>query len=282
MMTRILYSDNGVLTDLSSKLDDYNSGSETLTINAAQDAIFIGAYYPFNSKFFKITDRVDDPDALPAPIVYDPMNPTIEYWTGSNGWESAVEIIDETNGFKNSGFLSFVPNKNNSWSREDSTEIPELLGKTIYDLFWMKLTFSDDGDLELKWIGELFSNDNDLGSEFPDLLRSQTLDSFKTGKTSWEEQHIIAAKVLVDDLKSRKIISFKEQILDRKEFTLASVQKCASLIYNSFGDDFLEQKKECENEYSKRIKKDVYNVDKNETAVVDVKNLTARQGMFYR
>ncbi len=271
MMTRILFSDNGVLADISTALDDYKNGTKALTIKASEDCIYIGAYYPFNSKFFKMS-VVATVESIPS----------VKYWTGSNGWKDAVEVIDETNGFKNNGFISWTPNRDNGWSREDTDDISELNSKMIYDLFWMKLSFSADTVINFSWIGELFSNDDDLGAEFPDLMRTQTLDSFETAKTNWEHQHVIAGKIIVDDLKSKKIISHKEQILDRKELTLASVQKCASIIYSSFGDDFENNKKNCELEYQKRIKKDIFNIDKDETALPTVQTLSIRQGRLYR
>ena len=271
MMTRIIFSKAGVLSDLSTTLDDYKAGSSALTVVAADDFLLIGAYYPFNSKYFKL-------GVVASAITV----PSVQYWTGSNGWEDAVEVIDETNGMKNSGFISWTPNKDNSWCRDDSDEITELTGKTIYDLFWIKMKFSVNATMTLDWVGELFSNDTDLGAEFPDLLRTQTLDSFETGKTTWEHQHVIAAKVLIDDLKSKKIISHKEQILDRKEFTLPCVQKCASIIYSSFGDDFIDNKKECDIEYAKRINKDIFNIDRTETALPNPIDMTMRQGRLYR
>ena len=45
MMTRVLFSDNGVLSDKSTTLDDYKNGQSALTIDASEDAIYIGAYY---------------------------------------------------------------------------------------------------------------------------------------------------------------------------------------------------------------------------------------------
>lgn len=266
MMTRVLFSDNGTIFDLSSTLDDYKNGSSELEVVASEDAIYIGAYHPFNSKFFKVKT---------APTLS--MEPTVKYWTGSNGWKDAVEVIDETNGLKTSGHITWTPNKDHGWTREDTTKITELSSKTIYDLFWLKITFSIDETVELSWIGELFSSDDDLGAEFPDLLRTQTLDSFETGKTNWEHQHVIAGKLLIDDLMSKKIINFKEQLLNRKEFTLASVQKCASIIYSSFGDDYIDNKKECDIEYKKRINKDIFNLDKQESAQVTVSSIVERQ-----
>lgn len=280
MLTRVLFSDNGVLSDISTELDDYKNGSKSLSIVAAEDAIYIGAYYPFNAKFFKIDSRNDV--VGPPAVVYSPMIPVIKYWSGSNGWKSAVEVIDETNGLKQSGFISWTPNKDFSWSREDSNDVAELSSKTIYDLFWIKLTFSVDGTVNFKWVGEMFSNDSHLGAEFPDLLRSQTLTSFESGKTDWEHQHVIAAKVIIDDLKTKKIISHKEQILDRREFTLAAVQKCASIIYSSFGDDYIDNKKACDAEYAKRINKDIFNVDKEETAIPTTMTIAQRQWRFTR
>lgn len=271
MITRILFSDNGVLNDLSVKMADYNQGNQSLAITATEDYLYIGAYYPFNAKFFKMKTV--------ATIV---SNPTIEYWTGSSGWKEAVEVIDETGGFKNNGFITLVPNKDYGWIREDTSRITALYSKVIYDLFWLRIKFSADTVIDLEWIGELFSNDYDLGAEFPDLLRSQTLDSFKTGKTDWEEQHVIAAKVIIDDLKAKKIINFKEQILDRKELTLASVQKCAALIYSSFGDDYADNRKDAELEYQKRLKKDIFNIDTNESATITPEGQKARQGFLVR
>lgn len=271
MMTKVLFSDNGVLEDISVKMSDYNQGNQSLTIKASEDYLYIGAYYPFNSKFFKMKTV-----ATVASV------PSIEYWTGSNGWKSAVEVIDETSGFKNNGFVSLVPNRDNGWTRDDTSMISELKTKVIYDLFWLRIKFSVDTVIDLEWIGEIFSNDYDLGGEFPDLLRAQTLDSFKTGKTDWEEQHIIAARVIVDDLKAKKIINFKEQILDRKELTLASVQKCAAIIYSSFGDDYADQRKDAELEYQKRLKKDIFNIDTEESAIVTPQSQTFRQGYLVR
>lgn len=271
MITRVFFSDNGILSDLSQKLDDYKIGDSSLVIKAAEDSLLIGAYYPFNSKFFKI-------GAASSAVSV----PSVQYWSGSNGWADSVEVIDETGGFKASGFISWTPDKDKGWMREDSDEIALLTGKVIYDLFWMKISFSADCTVTLDWIGELFSNDNDLGAEFPDLMRTQTLTSFETGKTSWEHQHVIAGKVLIDDLKSKKIISHKEQILDRKEFTLAAVQKCASIIYSSFGDDYIDNKKECDIEYKKRIDKDIYNIDKDESARVTPQTLESRQWRLTR
>lgn len=270
-MNRVIFSDNGTLTDISAKLDDYNSGNQSLTITAAEDYLYIGAYYPFNSKYFKLKT-----------VATNVAVPTIEYWTGSSGWAQAVEVIDETGGFKNSGYISWVPNKDNGWTREDTNKITALYSKVIYDLFWMRVKFSADTVIDFEWIGEVFSNDFDLGAEFPDLVRTQTLDSFSTGKTNWEHQHVIAAKVVIDDLKAKKIINFKEQILDRKELTLASVQKCAAIIYSSFGDDYADQRKEAELEYQKRLKKDIFNIDTNESAIISPETKTFRQGYLVR
>lgn len=271
MMTRVLFSDNGVLSDLSVEMNDYAQGTKSLTITAAEDYLYIGAYYPFNSKFFKM--------ATVATVL---SVPSIEYWTGGNGWKSAVEVIDETGGLKKNGFITWTPNKDHGWSREDTSKITALNSKVIYDLFWMRIKFSVNTVIDFSWIGEIFSNDSDLGAEFSDLLRSQTLDSFKTGKTDWEEQHVVASKVIIDDLKARKIINFKEQILDRKELTRASVQKCAAIIYSSFGDDFADQRKECELEYQKRLKKDIFNIDTNESAITSPVAQTFRQGYLVR
>jgi hypothetical protein len=271
MMTRFLHSDNGTIVDYSTDVADYDSTYAALTCAAAEDYVYIGAYYPFNSKYLKLTTV-----AASGPTM------SIEYWSGSNGWKTAVEVIDETKKLSQSGFLTWTPNKFYGWSRYDTTYIPELATVTIYDLFWMRIKFSAGVTFSVQWLGELFSSDDNLSAEYPDLMTTQCLTAFKAAKTSWEEQHVIAAKVVIDDMKLKKIISFKEQILDRRELTLAATSKCAEIAYNAFGDDFVDQRDSARKEYLMRIKKDIFNVDLDQTARPTELTQTMRQGRFER
>lgn len=275
--TRVFYSDNGTLTDLTTDLADYHANSYEFTdFVATQDYLYIGNIAPFNHFYLK----VDSPSSVDT-------NLTVTYWDG-NSWESVVELIDETNAFKNSGFIYFVPDRNSCWHSEDTNStgnsIEGLTSIVVYDKYWIRVAIASDptDSMSFKWIGQKFSNDNDLGSEFPDLLRTNTLDAFESGKTDWEEQHVRAAEILVSDLISKNIIFSKNQLLDRRSFTLAAVAKTAEIIYRSFGDDYLDQVNSSRILYNERLNKSIYDIDLNSDGILNKKEMGVRQGFFSR
>lgn len=275
--TRLFYSDNGSLTDWTISVGDYKSGTVTFSFNPAQDYIYIGNNAPFNHFYLKMGSTVN---ASNATI-------TIEYWDG-NSWQEVIETIDETEGFSQSGFISWVPDKNSVWHRsntnQDGQSITGLTSLSIYDLYWarIKVTGTVDASLEIKWLGQKFSDDNDLGAEYPDLVRSATKTAFEAGKTDYEEQAIRASEVIIQDLIKHNIIWSKNQVLDREEFKLASVCKTAEIIYNAFGDDYLDQKQQSRQEYDSRFKKLIFSVDRNEDGQLSVGEMQSRMGFVTR
>jgi hypothetical protein len=273
--TRIIYGDNGTLSDWTTSLNVYAQGSETFTFVAAEDFIYIGQIAPFNHFYVKLST----PSTASTTM-------SIQYYSGSS-WENAVEVLDETDGFKQSGFVSFVPSRSQGWVRQDTSgggTITALSSVEIYDKYWARIKFSADLDAStvLSWIGNKFSDDNDLAAEYPDLVRSNVLTAFKSGKTDWEEQHVKAADLIISELVRKKIIYAKGQILNKETFLLPSVPKVAEIIFNSFGDDYGDNRKSARNEYEKRINKSIYDVDLNEDGRLDVGEVDFRQGFMRR
>jgi hypothetical protein len=259
MNYRALFSDNGTLSDFSVALNEYSTKTKLFDYTTAQDALYLGARVPFNHLYFKLSS---------LNLVASTM--TVQYWNGSS-WESAVELFDETQGFTQSGFMQFTPNKNVSWMIADSANVTGITSATIYDRYWIKITFSATmtGTTALDWIGNLFSDDQDLAAEYPDLARSTVMTSFAAGKTSWQEQSVKAAAVLVQDLINKGVLKNGSQILDWREFTLASVQKTAEIIFHAFGDDYVDQEISARKEYNERLSKAFYRIDRNENAKED-------------
>ena len=275
MDRRFIYSNNGTLSDYSVQLENYHSGSLTCTLVAAEDAIYIGSRLPFNHLYFKVDTANSNASVM-----------SISYYSG-NGWTSVVDIIDETSSggksLAQSGFVTWTPNKNTGWHREDTENITALSDVTIYDLYWLKISFSADlsADVDLSWCGQIFADDNDLGSEYSDLARSAMISAFETGKTTWQEQHVTAAQVIVQDLIGKGLIIEKEQILERNDFKLAAVSKCAEIIYGGLGDDYKDNKEAARNEYRSRLGKILPKVDKDRNAIEnDYERYT--QGGLYR
>jgi hypothetical protein len=275
MHNRVLYSDNGTFSDYTVNLNKFRTGEESFNFVAAEDYIYIGSWAPFNHLFFKMGSTVNANN----------VNISIEYWEGNN-WESVVEIFDETNGLQQDGFITWVPNQDEKWFSEDTEDMNNsgLQTRTIYDRYWLRISF--DGDLtagtSLKWLGQKFSDDNDLADEFPQLLKTEYLTGFESGKTDWEEQHVAAAQIMIQDIKNSKQINFDGQILAKEDFKRASVQKVAELVYNTFGEDFREEKVIARTEYWERLKKVRPAIDKDKDAIVDRSEKKAVTGFMSR
>lgn len=260
MNKRILFSDNGTITDWTMALNNFNGSSKTMPYTTGQDYLYIGSKLPFNSLYIKL-------DSLNAVTTADMA---VEYY--ANGWKSVVELTDETAGFTNSGHITFVPNRDSVWEKKAySNEVTGLSSVTIYDQYWLRISFdaSLTSTTSIKWIGVLFSDDNDLACEFPDLIKSDVLYSYRPGKTDWQEQHVRAAELIEGDLINKGIIDGSESILSRDWYRNASVQKTAEIIFSAFGDDYTDQRSRAREEYGLRLVKRLARVDKNENAAED-------------
>lgn len=276
-MKRVIYSDDGVLSDLTYPLMDFYSSTQAFSFVAADDNLYIGSLLPFNNVYIGMGSVVNATASVMS----------IKIWDGS-AWNSAVEVYDGTSSggksLAQSGIVRFVPNKDKSWSMEDTTTITELSGVTIYDRYWIQLSFSADltANVALNWIGNIFSTDSDLDAEFPDLVRSNVMVAFKTGKTNWNDQHQLAAIIIEKDLISKGKIQNSNQILTIEDLTLAAVQKVAAIIYNALGDDYTDQFIAAEKEYRVRLSKSYVKVDTNGDARLSPLENNVKVGRLYR
>lgn len=270
MENRIIFSDDGTLSDFTVNLNDYFSGTSSIaSLVATEDALYIGSRFAFNHIYCKISAANDQASVM-----------SIATWDGSN-WNAVAEVFDQTSSsgatLAQSGYITWVPDKNKHWAQDDTQsstggeQITDLGGANIYDHYWIKITFSADlgASTALSWLGYKFTDDNDLGTEFPDLVRSATLTGFESGKTDWEEQHVLCAKLLIDDLIKNKIILSGKQLLEREIFKGASVQKCAEVIYGGLGDDYKDDRNDAKKEYEKRLQKGNYLIDRDEDGFLD-------------
>lgn len=274
MNNRILYSNNGTIEDLSVALNNYASGTKAISFVASEDAIYIGSRLPFNHIYFKLSS----PSSTSVSM-------SVQYYDGT-AWVNTVELIDETSGFSSSGFVQFTPDRQKNWMMRSTNYAGEsVLGLTsvvVYDLYWVKVTFSGDFDATLAWVGNLFSNDSDLGVEYPDLVRPSTIANYKPGKTNWEEQHVRAAQILIDDLVNKNVICGAGQILDWREFTNASIHKVAEFAFNAFGDDYIENVVSARKEYNERLSRRLNRIDRNNDAVETASEHHQTLGYFTR
>lgn len=271
--TRVIYSDNGTLSDLTNDLHEYRTGIAVIPFVAAEDYLYVGNIAPFNHFYMTFATANTQSTTM-----------TVEYWGGKT-WHPVVELIDGTNGFQQDGFVEFTPDRDAAWIWQDTDDgVDGLTSITIYDKYWVRVKFNNDMDAgtSISWLGQKFSDDDDLRSEFPDLVRSNVLTAFEAGKTTWEEQHVRAAELIIKDLINKKVIFSKDQVLERDTFRLASVSKTAEMIYSSFGDDYLDQVRAARSEYTNRMKSSVFDVDLNQDGELSRGELRTRQGFMFR
>lgn len=232
--------------------------------------IYIASDFPFNSIYFKL----GTPNAIPA-------NMKIEYF--GNNWSEVVELRDDTHGFTQNGHIEFTPNRNAGWTMAlESSQAG--ISKVVYQKYWTRISFDVNltAATSLEFVGNKFSDDTDLFSEYPIFDDANFMNAFRIGKTNWEEQHVKASELIIQDLKKKSVILGAEQILDRAKFIGASVCKVAEILFSAFGNDYVEQRKNAEKEYGKRLDLSQYSVDSNNNALLEKSEIISNQGWLSR
>jgi len=275
-MNRILFSDNGTLSDMSVDLENFNYGVTAITYTKDEDYIYLGSMHPFNGFYFH-----------PSVANATPVAITVEHWDGTE-FIDAVDVIDETNSLGEPGYINFTPSQRKSWSREDTVDssgnkrIDELSTVFIYNQYWARISFSETISFSLKYVGHKFSNDTDLFIEYPEFNNLKLLNAIESGKTDWNLQNIRASRLLIEDLISRNVISYGTQILDRRKFMTSNLHGAASLIFKSLGRDYSDELSGAVKDYESRISKGNYSVDQNSNATLDIAETKSRMGRLFK
>ena len=283
MKPKVIFSANGTLTDFSVEMNDYFARTAAIPLAVTTDYLYIGSYFPFNHFYLKVNSANAVTSVLSA-----------HYWDNTRTWRAVSLLTDETlsagKTLAQNGYVSWNPDPQYSWSKEDTVDsagtalVTGLGNIKLYGFYWLRLKVSATvtSTTKLEWLGHRFSVDNDLGSEYPDLVTSATMTAFKSGKTDWEEQHIRVAELIVKDLKRIKALNSGSQILDWEDFKLASVSKLAEIIYSAFGSAHKEQKDEALVEYKKRFNGITAKIDENANAQVDEAEKNIKSVVLFR
>ena len=269
---RVLYSDNGVVTDRTISMNDFRSRTMLLPAIAGEDHLYVGTDLPFNALYFDVVTA----NTLPSNI-------TIEVWTGT-AWETALDILDYTASdagasLSESGHVVFNLEKNScNWAKEcDSKDVDGLAGTRVQNMYWMR--YSWDADLsaptELNYIGYKFSDDSDLFCHYPDLNNSQFLCAFDkdpgdaSDKADWDEQSFAAAQAIIMDLRRRGIVCSEKQIMDHKLYTEASIHKTAAIIFAGLGGSQVDEYQRALLRYDAAMDLKNYGIDTNANGSLD-------------
>lgn len=275
--TRVLVEDDGSLTDVSFDVTNLNQDTVTLPNVSSEDAIFVGRTLPWNHLYFDVATANDQASIM-----------TVQAWNGRE-WVSVVNLLDGTNDgtglFEKSGISFWINDKREVWQKEDTDAISDLSSVTIYGMYWLKITFSADinASTSIRYIGQKFSRDSDLELMYPELLLAGSLAAFKSGKTSWDDQHILAAQIISEDLKNTfDVYVNSSQVLDWEQFRVASTHLVASMAFRAYGDDFKDNFNQAIKDYKIAFEKAKPKFDLNKNARIDDGERLGQAGVFRR
>lgn len=276
---RIIWSDNAVLKDLSVELNDLTALNYAIPFTAAQDKLYIGSDLPFNHRHFVIATSGANAVA---------SVPTVEIWNG-NSWVSAVDVLDltATSGatLARNGIIAWTTDRNEAWGKEETTEdIAALSTLKIYNMYWVRISFSANftSTTSLAYVGHKFAADADLGLYYPDLTTTEVKSAFTSGKTTWDDQHIMAAEEIIRYLRKKDIVRSRNQILDWEQFNNCAIHKVAEIIYSSFGKDYEDNRKLADAKFMKAINLGIFQVDRNEDGKLDPQEQVKFYGLVRR
>lgn len=261
---RVIFFDDSLntFTDYTRQINDWNNAQTVALVVEPEDYIYIASFLPFNHKYFQFatasaSDRV----------------PIIEMLNAPAEWSESVDQIDYTRSMRASGVLQWTPNIDKNWGlvSESSRDIAALAnGPTIYQSYWLRISFAATATFTLDYVGQLFSSDLDLYQEYPILQNSNILSGWKSGKTTWLDQHLLAAQYVSKTLIARDLAISNNQILDISSLRSPAVHKTAQIIFSGLGAKNYEAEiKQATVNFEKAMNQDKFRIDKNANARVD-------------
>lgn len=277
--SRTLVKSSSSLIDLSKEVSQVDGDGKAVTL-VSGDYLYLGSDLPFTQRYFRLGAVVNS-----AAGTLD----KVEIWDGRE-WKEAVDTQDWTEqGGKTlarSGFISWVTPKNVSWALESSTENMDGSGLEslhIYEKHWVRISFAGSltAAIVLKYVGYCFSDDQKLRLIFPDLLKDEVLEAFESGKTDWEDQHILASDEVVRYLARNRELITADQIMNWQRFSMAAAYKCAELAYTAFpSDDLEDMRKRAESGFYRAINQTFKEIDRNEDGHAQPKERRSTSGFF--
>lgn len=249
---RIIWSDNGVIKDITNSVTGPLATGLIMDVKAATDKIYVGSILPFNHLFFDFQTVNNEASTI-----------TAEFWDGTQ-WVSMVDVVDETNGWFNHGKITWTVPRETSWVRElDSFDVSGLETTVIYNFYWLRLSFSADikNTTHPKFVGHRYSSDSDLFTFYPDLQQTALMEQYETGKVDWNTQCLMATEACLAYLKAKDIIKADSSILRPDILKVAAVHKTAEIIYAAFGEAYKNDKIEAKKSFEDAINLKFFQTD---------------------
>lgn len=275
---RVIYGDNGTLTDYS--LDNQNHASTVPSaLVTGEDYIYIAKYWPFNNFYIQVNTANDVASTM-----------SIEHWDGSQ-WRQAVDVLDGTKSstasLAQNGIVQFTPDKDYSWNVVDDTSRTqntptELRTLKIYDMYWIRISFNASlkAGSKLNTISYAFTRHQQLTNL--DVTVNDYLTAFGAGKTSWDNEIMTASEQVLDHMRFMGTLRHEGQIIRFDTVSMATDYKTLSLIYSQLGVSYKDKRDYFEEMFRKTIGSGALTIDKNNDARVDKQEINSTTSFMVR
>lgn len=217
-------------TETTKSTNTINSDALAFVIGVA-NTFYIGYQYKFASRYIHM-----------GTVNTNTVTTTVEYWNGT-AWTAVDDVMDQTNGFKNSGFLSWV-NKSD-WQVKNVSPMDSDI-----ELYWVKVTVSGSlsAGTTLQAVLNLYCDDGLLRAYYPELITDTRY--LPSSRTDFVEQYQAAKDLVVLRLKQRRLIDHDGQVIDPNDVSIAATHAAAWIILSpiasndamkSMADDALDK-----------------------------------------
>jgi hypothetical protein len=275
---RLIRKDNATYSD-NSIANQREDETVALNIVAAEDAIYIGKQFPFNNFFFWMGSTVNA----------EASTMTVEYWSNDE-WVEAVDILDATSSggatLARNGAVQFSPDIDYNWTivndtSESGNHVPDDLADfTIYNLYWIKITFSADltAGTVLKRLSYAFTTDSTIvgiDHEIEDFLSHFSQDDYT-------KQIIAASEETVDELQVRGLLVDEGQVIRIGEVGRAVAYKALEIIYFNLGDSYADKRRSVASKFDKALKIKRFTFDQDLDAFTDRREIKNKISQLVR
>ena len=255
---RVLIVKPAGIDDITKDVNQLLSGTAQISLAATTDYIYFGSFLPFNQKYFDFSLGNGTVASL-----------KIEVYDGSV-WQQSQDIIDYTENlgapFSRSGTVQFNVEDDESYGViGNSDEIPELSNyKEIYSKSWVRFSFDQDVTFSLRYIGSKFASHADFVGEYPLLRNEALLNAWEENKTTWKNELIKASEYVIQDLKKRKIIVERSQVVEASVLFEPTIHRAAMTVFSGLGvKNYMEEYKNASESYLSSMDLDKFEQDAN-------------------
>ena len=191
---KVLHDNTSTIDDLSLPVKDYTTSAISAEV-ANTHYLYVGYYKPFKQFYIELGTANTEANEL-----------SFEYWNGT-AW-TALEVIDESEGWTKSGFSYFIMPED--WAENTVDSI---------DNFYIRLqpSVSHSVGTTIQGLGVLFSNDLDLEG-----IKSNIVTKLNSGN-SWIEKHEAAKKYIIQKLRNLGHRKFNKGLSSNPAFTGTSI-----------------------------------------------------------